>query len=51
MFHVRDDYLGELWGVSVIGTAMVEGSTSVTGKYGFLPWDGVYVAYYQCQRL
>jgi hypothetical protein len=49
MSHVRDDYLGELWGVSVIGTAMVEGSTSVTGKYALLPWDGVYVAYYNAK--
>jgi len=49
MFHVRDDYLGQIWGVSiisVIGTAMAEGGTSVTGKYGLLPWDGVYVAFY-----
>ncbi len=45
MFHVRDDYLDNI----TIGTAWVKGSGSVTGKYGLLPWDGVYVAYYQAE--
>jgi hypothetical protein len=42
MFHVRDDYLSYV----TIGIVDTKGGTSVTGKYGLLPWDGVYVAYY-----
>jgi hypothetical protein len=45
MFHVKNDYLDNI----TIGTAMAEGGTSVTGKYGLLPWDGVYVALYQAK--
>jgi len=42
VYHVRDDYLDQI----PIGTVYAQGSTSVTGKYGLLPWDGVYIAFY-----
>jgi hypothetical protein len=45
MFHVKNDYLDNI----TIGTAVAEGSGSVTGKYGLFPWDGVYVALYQAK--
>jgi hypothetical protein len=45
MLHVKNDYLDDIW----IGIASVEGGTSVTGKYGLLPWDGVYIAFYRAE--
>jgi hypothetical protein len=45
MSHHKNDYLGFL----NIGTVYTLGGTSVTGKYGLLPWDGVYVALYRAK--
>jgi hypothetical protein len=41
VLHVRDDYLSTI----TVGVARVEGGSSVS-KYGLLPWDGVYIAFY-----
>jgi hypothetical protein len=43
VFHTRSGYLS----MTTVGGAIVESGTSVTGKYGLLPWSGVYVGYYQ----
>ncbi len=43
VFHIRSGYLG----VVTVGSAYVESGASVASKYGLLPWDGVYVGYYE----
>ncbi len=43
VFHTRNGYLS----MATVGGAIVESGASVTGKYGLLPWDGVYVGYYE----
>jgi len=43
VFHTRKGYLS----MAIVGGAIVEGGASVTGKYGLLPWSGVYVGYYE----
>jgi hypothetical protein len=43
VFHIRNGYLGMV----TVGNAYVESGASVASKYGLLPWDGVYVGYYE----
>jgi hypothetical protein len=43
VFHTRNGYLS----MAIVGGAIVESGASVTGKYGLLPWGGVYVGYYE----
>jgi len=43
VFHTRNGYLS----MAIVGGAIVESGTSITGKYGLLPWGGVYVGYYR----
>ncbi len=43
VFHTRNGYLS----MAIVGGAIVESGASVVGKYGLLPWNGVYVGYYQ----
>jgi hypothetical protein len=43
VFHIRNGYLS----IVTVGNAYVESGASVTSRYALLPWDGVYVGYYE----
>jgi hypothetical protein len=45
VLHTRNGYLDMV----TVGSAHVKSGASVTGKYGLLPWGGVYVAIYKAK--